>query len=704
MKSGYRLQYILNPSILGTPFPPLLDPSDLSDQTLSKFPADLIPIDFLDRYKAIPAESVIWLAFNVVENVNYICSKFLISAASNFFNSIPSDHRKEFYTHVEAFILKVPKPGEGPRSPSRESREGGKSRKAKAAPVVEKKVLLVALYTENNFLRDFEDQLPAGILASRAVRKLDISIELDKSFDELFEESLKFVGFDRRLYGPQEDEIGEECMNPLKFAKMNKKRRDAFEDVLNHINTIDSEELKKHLNAHGLASSGTRGEIIEKVKKLFKRQIDMIGFGEISKFGDSMVRELFATFDLDKDGALSFWELNTWLFFSGSRTINNMKDYKSLINSLGLQVDRNDHVTIDGILAYYDEFGRLDKDIRALGFGSLNSILKGNLSIISEMDQEAFASLEQLFEKHSLFFPEAKQILAVLTSLHNFRLDGEYRYFGDIPGIRDNSELSEILSTPGWFADVINSFSSYLADRDEGLIRSIRLSALEKFGKYSLFDSAIHSLATLREPEEEANITDAMRAEDDEKVSELLPRVIDSTGIFASLESLYVTNESLITQITDQSSMASRNDREMMKIKLSEVDADITKLKTKLETCMLYIAPHATAFYDALHSLTNGPVCIGVGTKEMCFKMSCEGVTWTNLLPRARGEPCFAKRRELEKIERAAKRKKAAIAAIRRERARRNMTDEDKERLRLEKLEKARIQLEKQVCGKFENL
>lgn len=35
--------------------------------------------------------------------------------------------------------------------------------------------------------------------------------------------------------------------------------------------------------------------------------------------------------------------------------------------------------------------------------------------------------------------------------------------------------------------------------------------------------------------------------------------------------------------------------------------------------------------------------------------------------------------------------------AIKRERARRNMTDEDRERIRLEKLEKARQQLEKQV-------
>jgi hypothetical protein len=244
---------------------------------------------------------------------------------------------------------------------------------------------------------------------------------------------------------------------------------------------------------------------------------------------------------------------------------------------------------------------------------------------------------------------------------------------------------------------MINSFSEYLADGDEGLIRSLRLAALENFGKYSLFDSIIHGFATTRDPDIEACITDEMKSDDDEKISETLPKVIDSRGIISALDELFVTNEDLLTKITDQASMLSRNDREKLKIKLAEVDSDIIKLKAKLESCMLYVAPHATAFYDSLHSLTTGPVCIGIGSKDICLKLSCEGVTWTHLLPRARGEPSFAKKREIDKLERAAKRKTAAIAAVKRERARRNMTDEDKERLRLEKLEKARIQLEKQV-------
>jgi len=384
MKGGYRLQYILNPNTLSNPFPPLLDPYDLSDQTLNKYPEDIIPIDFLERYKDITAESVIWLSFNVVDNINYINSKLLVQSAKNFFLGIPADYRKDFYTHVDAFILRTPTGQDGGGKPI--STEEGRGRKVKsataaAATPAEKKVLFVALYHEYNFLRDFEDHLPSGILATRAIRKLDITVELDKSFDELFEESLKFVGFERKLWGPQEEEIGEECMNPLKFAKMNKKRRDACDDVLQHINSIATEELQKQLNAHGLSTSGTRAELIENVTKLFRRQIDLIGFGELSKFGDSMVRELFSSFDLDKDGALSFWELNTWLFFSGTRTINNMKDYKSLIKSLGLQVNKNDYVTIDGIIAYYEQFGRLERDLHNLGLGSLNSLLKGDLSV-----------------------------------------------------------------------------------------------------------------------------------------------------------------------------------------------------------------------------------------------------------------------------------------------------------------------------------
>jgi hypothetical protein len=36
---------------------------------------------------------------------------------------------------------------------------------------------------------------------------------------ELYDAALPFEHFEERLYGPQEDEIGEEAMNPLRFAK-----------------------------------------------------------------------------------------------------------------------------------------------------------------------------------------------------------------------------------------------------------------------------------------------------------------------------------------------------------------------------------------------------------------------------------------------------------------------------------------------------
>ena len=68
-----------------------------------------------------------------------------------------------------------------------------------------------------------------------------------------------------------------------------------------------------------------------------------------------------------RDGALSLWELNAWLMQVGARTVPNMKDYNSLMTTLGLQVNSNNLVTIDGIVAYYEMYGRLIEDITTLG-------------------------------------------------------------------------------------------------------------------------------------------------------------------------------------------------------------------------------------------------------------------------------------------------------------------------------------------------
>ena len=178
-------------------------------------------------------------------------------------------------------------------------------------------------------------------------------------------------------------------MNPIKFAKMIKQRKNACEDVIKNINHIPAEELKQQLNTYGLSGKGTQYDLKNRVLGLFNHQLHMMGFGEVSRFGDRMIREVFRHFDDDADGALSLWELNAWLFHLGANTLGNKKDYMSLIEDLGLQTkkakmskvgyeagvhDRDEFVTTAGIIAYYERYGRLERDIKSLGIGQCLSL------------------------------------------------------------------------------------------------------------------------------------------------------------------------------------------------------------------------------------------------------------------------------------------------------------------------------------------
>jgi hypothetical protein len=44
-------------------------------------------------------------------------------------------------------------------------------------------------------------------------------------------------------------------------------------------------------------------------REAFVLQADRVGFGELSAFGESLVRALFKRWDADRDGALSFREM-----------------------------------------------------------------------------------------------------------------------------------------------------------------------------------------------------------------------------------------------------------------------------------------------------------------------------------------------------------------------------------------------------------
>ena len=732
MKSSVSIDFVVNPETLASPYPGLVDTSKNSSK-MQKRMDDLKPIDLLEMDKSNETNSVIWFSFDLVEDINTTNQLMLVESAKNFFNGIPYDYRSDLYTHVDAFVLDEPdednaKHPKGVGDMASATKAATKSRlqttkskeEASEAPAKPPKILFVALYSEEGYLKNIEDSIPNGIFVSRAIRNFSVKFEFDKNFDDIFQESSKYVGYERKLFGPQEEEIGEELANPIKFAKVTKQRKNACEDVLKNINHISIDELRKQLNAYGLSEKGSQYELKNRVIELFKRQIDMIGFGELSKFGEQMVRKIFRHFDEDKDGALSLWELNAWLFELGEKTFGNKKDYENLVTALGLQtkkaklrkgekeepgIKRDEYVTVQGIIALYEKFGRLYNDLVTLGIGSLNEQLSGNLKFNCSFDYDALESLASLFESHTLFFPHLKRILAFMTSLRGFAVDGNYKRISDIPFIRDNKFLTQLLNEPGWIANAMNKISEWLADGDNGFLRSVRINALEKLGMHSLFDHKIEKFGEVSDPPEESkeDQLERHRVECLQKVKEALPTCVETKNISSQLKSLYERNEELLFSVTDTTTLLSRHEREKLKGDLKAVDLEIQQLRERLENSMIQITGHFNAFYDSVRKLTKGPLVFGLGTREMCLKVGCTGISWKNILPEARGEIAASKKVQIDKIERAIKRKKLALAAIKREQQRRNMTDEERELLRLQKEEKLRAEIEKKWQEYFQH-
>lgn len=96
---------------------------------------------------------------------------------------------------------------------------------------------------------------------------------------------------------------------------------------------------------------------------------------------------------------------------------------------------------------------------------------------------------------------------------------------------------------------------------------------------------------------------------------------------------------------------------------------------------------HLIAFYDAAQTYLRCISGFGIGTSDISLQINLKGFDWAPLLPKAMGEPCTLKATLQEKVQRANQRKREALAAIERERARRETSEEEKERMRRERME-----------------
>ena len=92
---------------------------------------------------------------------------------------------------------------------------------------------------------------------------------------------------------------------------------------------------------------------------MFQHQVDIMGFGELSGFGEEICKKIFRKYDKNGDESFELWELNDWLMDLQTDTVVDLGDYKALLKELELATDKNGNLRSDGLVHYYERFGRL---------------------------------------------------------------------------------------------------------------------------------------------------------------------------------------------------------------------------------------------------------------------------------------------------------------------------------------------------------
>jgi len=434
---------------------------------------------------------------------------------------------------------------------------------------------------------------------------------------------------------------------------------------------------------------------------------------------------------------------------------------------------------VEGLIAYYEKYGRLAQDIARLGIGSISRDLQGELEVRLEYEADAVHSLFSILEKNTLAQMTLKRILGTISSTSEFLLTGTFSRLSEMSALLRWNKIPQLKSfcdgieMPGWLAHTINSTCAWLADGSDGLVPSLRQNCKNKFGKYPNYESVFEKLHTPEEkPEVEhdsddeataktaqtSQVDSAATAATDESVdveagtvdkevgdSSTRKKVIDMFQIFyknAVVKAIdddsspehekcqpleprhpeiekwdtelndvlprliaYTASKTLMVDEINQrlagaaaiyrrlsgSERLTRTERENLQTKKINCEKRAASLSAQLEDSVHLCGAHFLAFYDAFRLYGDGIHQIGFGTNESGIKISMTGVDFVPFLPPGLGELSVARQKAKDKYERAMNRKNAAMNAIERERLRRELDEEEKERRR--QWEAANVQL-----------
>ena len=123
------------------------------------------------------------------------------------------------------------------------------------------------------------------------------------------------------------------------------------------------------------------------MKAGYEALTDLIGYGELSGFGDDVITKIFNRFKRNKqykdnvESGLRLWDFNKFLRATETNTLFDAVEYRNLLDLFGVLVDNENSLRVEGLKNYYLRNGRLSIDNSLIGVGSLNEFLQGKLKV-----------------------------------------------------------------------------------------------------------------------------------------------------------------------------------------------------------------------------------------------------------------------------------------------------------------------------------
>jgi len=389
--------------------------------------------------------SVNWFCIHLRTHLAPEQEAFFVAALRNFFLSIPFHLRETLYSEVYIQIFSVFKSDNTGSANKASERVAGKflssllgkgdedsTAEADAVFLSAPRVIVVGLYHETDHFQEVEKKLVSSdVFLTRAVSSAVLDLQLMQTLPELMERAEQYAYYAEKLFGPQEEELGEERMNPLKFAKEMRSLRRRFTDLAQNAKTLSRAELTQHCRELGAKDTGTLAELVKRVREGYEQQADLVGYGELSKFGENLVAKIFHMFKVapiyrsDEDGGLSLWEFNKMLYRINAPTLYDTLQYQRLMKELDVLVDRDLRLRLAGMQAYYRDNGRLKSENDLLGIGSLDEHLSGRFLFTSTFEPDALASLLNLLGANAQFIPDILRTLTHISTVKEFKVESE---------------------------------------------------------------------------------------------------------------------------------------------------------------------------------------------------------------------------------------------------------------------------------------